>query len=183
MTLKTMLLLPLLAMPGAAIAADWTQQHDSTLGFSGSAQGEAFNGQFKQFEADIRFDPQDIANARFDVRIQLDSVDSANSERDDTLRSADFFNVAAIPEARYLAEHFEKDGDCFVAKGKLALNGKTVDVPLQFQFRITDAEATLDGKATLDRLDFNVGGGDWADPSMIDTAVRVTTHLQLTAEE
>ncbi|MEZ5465638.1 MAG: YceI family protein [Lysobacteraceae bacterium] len=173
----------LMFLNGLSQAAHWKQQDDSTLGFSGSAQGESFDGQFKQFTADIRFDPEALQSARFDVRIQLDSVDSANSERDETLRSADFFNVSAVPEARYVAESFEKNSDGYVAQGQLTLNGKTVDVPLHFQFTVSDGGATLDGKATLNRLDFNVGGGDWADPSMIDTAVGVTTHLKLQADE
>ncbi|MCB1560315.1 MAG: YceI family protein [Xanthomonadales bacterium] len=173
----------LMFLNGLSQAAHWKQQDDSTLGFSGSAQGEAFDGQFKQFTADIRFGPEDIGNARFDVRIRLDSVDSANSERDDTLRSADFFNVAAKPEARYVAEDFERSDGGFIANGKLTLNGKTADVPLRFQFKVSDSSATLDGEATLNRLDFNVGGGDWADPSMIDTAVTVSTHLELKASQ
>jgi len=180
---NAVILLPLLVLCGLSHAANWTQQDGSTLTFAGSAQGEAFEGEFGQFTADIRFDPASLDSARFDVRIQLGSVDSANSERDDTLRSSEFFNVSSTPEARYVAEAFAKTDDGYIANGELTLNGKTVAVPLRFRFRLGDVGATLDGEATLNRLDFNVGGGDWADPSMIDTTVTVTTHLELKAAE
>ena len=182
--MKTSILLAILiASTSVASAADWAQQEGSTLTFSGSAQGEAFEGGFRKFTADIRFDPANLDSARFDVSIQLASVDSANSERDDTLRSGEFFNVASTPEAHYLAERFEKVGDGYVARGELTLNGRTLAVPLHFQFKAEAGSATLDGKATLNRVDFNVGSGDWADPSMIDTSVSVNTHLELKAAE
>ena len=39
--------------------------------------------------------------------------------------------------------------------------------------------ATLDVDTTLKRLDFGIGSGDWADPSMIGNEVLVHAHLLL----
>ena len=48
--------------------------------------------QFDQI-ADIRFDPKDLATSRFDVKIDTASVNSKDGERDDTIKSADLFDV------------------------------------------------------------------------------------------
>ena len=73
----------LLLFSNPALAADWTVQAGSTLGFSSSQQGEAFEGRFDKFSAQIRFDPAKLALCRFDVGIQLASANTHNSERDD----------------------------------------------------------------------------------------------------
>lgn len=152
----------------------------STLGFAGVADGEAFTGRFGRFDAEIVFDPAALDAARFDVRIALASADTANPERDATLKGAEFFNVAAAPEARYTATRFRAlDDGRFAADGTLTLNGATQPVTLTFRWTPDGDGAVLDGSATLDRLAFNVGGGDWADDGTIRHAVDVTTTLHL----
>jgi polyisoprenoid-binding protein YceI len=172
-----------LSLPLAAIAAEWrVDSADSRLGFRAEAQGEAFEGRFIRFEARIRFDPDALDNSRFAVDIALDSVDSRNSERDEMLAEPEFFNVRADTTARYRAERFEARGDGrFRALGDLTLRGVTRPVPLDFEWRAGAGGATLDGRAELDRLAFDVGGGEWADAEVIAHPVQVTTRLVLVA--
>jgi len=73
----------LLILASSAQAADYSAQAGSTLGFTASYQGEAFNGSFGKFVPQIRFDPAKLADSRFDVRITLASANTQNSERDD----------------------------------------------------------------------------------------------------
>jgi polyisoprenoid-binding protein YceI len=58
----------------------------------------------------------------------------------------------------------------------------TKPMSLTVDFKPTTAGATLDVAGTLQRLDFGVGGGDYADTSVIANDVKVTAHLQLTAK-
>lgn len=162
-------------------AAEWrADPASSRLGFSGSAQGEAFEGRFGEFTPSIVFDPDDLAAARFDVVIRLASADTANAERDEALHSHDFFSVRRHPEARYVAERFRALGDGrFAADGELSLRGATRPVTLEFEWSGDDATAVLEGRAVLDRLDFDVGGGEWADEGTIARRVVVTTRLSL----
>lgn len=155
------------------------QSPGSSLRFAGVAQGEAFKGQFAQFKPGIRFDPAALDQARFDVSIALASADSQNEERDDTMKSEDFFDVANYPEARFIATEFAADGAAFVANGALELRGTRQPVALRFTWKPDAKGARLDGKATLDRTAFGVGGGDWADPESIAHEVTVETTLIL----
>jgi polyisoprenoid-binding protein YceI len=43
----------------------------SSLAFSGTQQGERFNGVFRAFDARIQYAPDDLAGSRFDVTIPL----------------------------------------------------------------------------------------------------------------
>ena len=151
---------------------------DSTLGFASSYDGETFDGRFAQFTTDIAFDPASAAG-RFDVVIQLASASTENDERDETLLGRDFFNIATMPQARYQATTFRKLADGrFVAEGTLTLRGVTLPVPLTFRWT-PGATPTLEGTATVKRLAFGVGTGDWDDTEVMPDAVTVTTKLVL----
>lgn len=169
-----------LLFPCAVMSAEYTTDApQSTLGFAGTVQGEAFEGRFGTFSAEIRFDPDALSDSRFAVDIDLGSADSHNEERDATLKGEEFFNVAGAAQARYLANQFRALGNNrFAAEGELTLRGVSRPVTLSFTWS-AGTPAALDGEAELKRLDFDVGGGDWADEETIANAVRVFTHLVL----
>ena len=168
--------------PFAAQAATWhADGKASTLAFSGMSQGEAFDGKFKAFDATIAFDPAQLATSRFDVKITLASADTANAERDASLHGADFFDVAHAPLATYTATHFRSlGGNRYAADGVLNLHGINKPVTLSFAWA-TGPTPALVGDAVVNRLDFRIGEGQWADTSQIGNAVKVHTSLKLAA--
>ncbi len=160
-------------------ATDYVQQPGSSLGFTGSYQGEAFSGSFAKFSSSISFDPAKLAQSKFDVRIILSSANTKNSERDEMLVGSDFFNANAQPEARYLATKFRAlGGNRFVADGVLTLRGISKAAPLTFTWT-PGAKPQLTGSAKIQRLDFKVGIGDWDDLELIPNSVTVNTRLIL----
>ena len=184
MTLRLALASLLLASSSGAFAATaWTTDAGSTLGFAASADGEAFTGTFKTFDAKIVFDAADLRGSSFDVSIDLTSADSGNSDRDDTLQGEEFFNTARQPKAHFKAKDFVAGATGkFTANGTLELNGVSKPVALVFSWTGDAAKATLTGEAMLNRIDFNIGTGDWADDTTITHEVIVKTTLQLTAQ-
>lgn len=177
---RYLLSLALFAACPLVCAADWSVDDGSTLGFSGRAQGESFQGRFGDFQARIRFDPADLGNARFEVDIALASADTQNAERDELLQGGDFFDSASQPNARFSASRFSAQADgSFVAEGTLALKGQTKPVNLQFRWSADANQAKLEGEATLDRTAFGIGLGDWEDAEMIGHEVKVETSLLL----
>lgn len=178
--LLTVMLLLLSSLPLAALAKDWqVDASQSTLGFKGDYQGDAFDGVFKRFEAKISYDATDLATAKFDVNVDLSSVDTQSSERDETLASSDFFETSKFPQAHFVTQSFAKAADGSVtAQGMLTLHGISKPVALKVTFAPTaDGGATLDVDTTLDRLDFGLGSSsDWVD---VGKAVTVHGHLVL----
>ena len=174
-------ILPALLIPVAASARDWqTNAVKSALMFKGSYQNEAFNGRFARFTAAIAYDESDLAKSRFDVKVDIASVQTESSERDDTLKSEDFFDAPKYPQAHFVTESFAKGADGAVeAKGTLTIRTVSKPVTLKVKFAATGDGATLDVDTTLNRLDFGLGAGsDWSD---IGKDVPVHGHLVLTA--
>ena len=170
----------LVAMMGApAHAADYVQAPGSSLAFATKYDGEVFTGRFGGFDTRLRFDPQQLEAARLEVTIELAGTSTGNGDRDSTLASGEFFNVAKFAQARYVADSFRAlGGDDYAADGTLTLRGVSKPVTLHFTWT-PGAPALLAGRATVRRLDFGVGGGDWADTGVIPDEVAVSTRVYL----
>lgn len=175
-------LLLALALPGAALAADYTVQAASTLGFTGSFQGASFDGSFRQWHAAISYDPARLAQSKFDVEVTMASVAVSDKDQQGALPGKDFFDVAQYPTAHFVTTGFRQVGGKVIADGKLTLRGITKPVSLAVDFKPQGKNATLDVNGTLKRLDFGVGGGDYADTSVIGADVKVHAHLVLAAK-
>jgi len=176
------LFLAALLLPLAASARDWqADAATSTLTFKGTYQNEAFAGKFKKFDAAISYDEADPSKAKFDVKIDVTSVDTASAERDDSLKGEDFFNGKKFPQAHFVTSSFAKGADGSVtAQGTLTIRDQSKPVTLKVKFAANSDKSTLDVDTTLKRLDFGLGAGnDWAD---IGAEVPVHGHLVLSGK-
>lgn len=178
---KSLALATLVLASGFALAAtQWTTQPSSKLSFIAKQAGAEFEAVFEKFTADIKFDPKDLANSRFDVTIQMASVNSKDAERDTELKTPALFDTRKFPTARFVADKFsDKGGGKFAATGKLTIRNVTKDTPIEFTFTEKGDTATLDGGTTIKRLDFGVGQGEWKDTSGVPNDVKVRFTLQL----
>jgi polyisoprenoid-binding protein YceI len=174
-------LVPLSAATGAAgpVTGYTAEPQQSRLEFVGVQAGAEFKGSFHKFTADVEFAPDALAGSRFDVQIDLKSVDSMDTDRDTTIRGPDIFDVAHWPTAHYVTRSFTKTAAGYTAVGALTLRGVTKDVPIDFQFTQAGAGAKLEGSAKLKRLDFGAGQGDWKSTEWVDDAVKVRFSLVL----
>ena len=163
----------------SAAAVPWRVQTGGKLGFSADYSGAAIEGSFKRWEADILFGPDDLANSRISVSVDLASVDSADSERDTMLTSDSFFNVAAHPRATFRSSKIShRGGNAYRAAGTLSLHGQQQPATLDFTLVIKGDEATASGSATLSRTAFKVGTGEWASTDVIKDGVSVRFSLK-----
>lgn len=178
-----MLLLPLVSQ-----ARDWqVDAAQSSLSFKGSYQNEGFDGKFKKFDAAISYNEADLSKAKFDVKVDVASVDTASSERDDSLKGDEFFDPKKFPQAHFITTSFAKGADgAVVAQGTLTIRDQTKPVTLKVKFAASGPStgsgqaATLDVDTTLKRLDFGLGvGKDWVD---VGADVPVHGHLVLTGK-
>ncbi len=169
----------------AAVVTLWTvDKGATTIAFATTFSGEAINGGFSAYTANIAFDPEQLDKSHVKVTIDLASVNSGDGDRDGTLKSDSFFNVAVTPKAIYEASNFTKiDATHFVAKGKLTLHGTTKPLNLPFTLNIKSGVATMSGTVDLDRTVFGVGTGDWAKTDSVPAKVTVKINLKAKASK
>lgn len=165
----------LIAAP--ARAADYEQAPGSSLTFAGTYQGEEFTGGFPGFAVRFSFDPARPATSRLEVAVPLALATTGNTDYDGEMRGGAFFDAAKFPLARYTATRIRAlGGNRYAADGTLSLRGVSRPVTLTFTWS-PGAEPVLAGQAVVKRLDFGVGGGDWADVDLIANEVRIATRV------
>ena len=154
----------------------------SRLAFSAVQAGARFDGRFARFEPNIDFDAAHPAAGRFVVSVDVASADTHDKERDETLRSKDFFDVARWPQARFESTAFTAAGNGkFEAQGNLTIRDVTRPVKLAFTFvpAADGRTAKLSGGTTIQRLDFDVGQGEWKDTTWVGNPVDIRFDLKL----
>ena len=177
MSFKFVFLAGLVFAASPVVAADYVQAPGSVLAFAGTYEGEAFTGRFPGFVTRFSFDPAQLANAKLDVTIPLATASTGNSDYDGEMRGSSFCNAAKFPQARYTATSFRAlGGNSFVADGTLSLRGVSKPVALTFTWT-PGAQPVLSGKASVKRLDFGVGQGDWSETDLIPNAIAVSTKV------
>lgn len=84
---------------------------------------------FKDFDGTFVYDAEDITNSSIELTVQVASIDSNHSERDNHMRGARFLNVDANPTATFVSTSVEAaEGDAFTVRGNLTLGGVTKPV-------------------------------------------------------
>jgi polyisoprenoid-binding protein YceI len=164
---------------GAAGAATWVVDHaHSRLGFKGVVEGEAFDGAFRTWDAQISFDPKALATSHVTVTVDVASAVTGNKDRDETLPTDDWFAVKRFPRAVFTANRIiDRGGGHYEAQGDLVLKGVRRPVSLPFTLAISGKTAKMTGTAALDRTAFNVGSGKWSTPDEVAKAVTVVVDL------
>jgi len=161
--------------------ADWTVQPGGRLRFSANWTGSAVNGSFERWDSGIRFTPDAPEKTTIRIGVDLASVDTADSQRDDSLKSADFFDIATHRKAVFIATGVRPLGnDRFEARGTLDLHGTRGPVTLVFSMKIRGDTARVSGTTRLDRTAFGVGSGEWAETDQI--AAKVGVSFDFTAK-
>lgn len=150
---------------------------DSYIKFTGDQAGAPFTGTWQQWQADIQFDMAELSKSRFMVIIDPSSGFSNDQDRDDTIRSADFFDVMTFTQATYRASDFGIDGDGFKSNGELIMKGFSSPATLRFKVIQEGHKRILIGTASLDRLVWNIGAGDWTDTSWVGQEVIVEVRV------
>jgi polyisoprenoid-binding protein YceI len=121
------------------------------------------------------------------AEIDLSSIDTGAEQRDNHIRSADFFEVETYPTMTYQSTGVRRGGDDFILDGKLTLKGVTRDVPLKLElngfgpdpFGGTRAGFTASGE--INRRDFNVNFTAVMETGGAVVSDKVSLHLEIEA--
>jgi len=177
-------LIAALAWSGPAAAAEWSvDAARSRLGFIGSQGGSPFEGKFTRWSARIDYDPAKPEAAKVTVDIDMASAQTGDSQKDQSLPGADWFDAKGFPKARFEAAGFKgKGANAFEAPGTLTIRGMGKSVVLPFTLDLKGAQAHAKGRLDIVRTDFGVGQGEWKAGDMVALQVAVVFDLEAVAK-
>ena len=87
-------------------------------------------GRFADVQGAVVLDESDLTRSTVDVKIGVASIDTRVGQRDDHLRSADFFDAERFPAITFKSRRVERDGDDLKVTGDLTIRDVTRGVTL-----------------------------------------------------
>jgi polyisoprenoid-binding protein YceI len=92
-------------------------------------------GSFKTFEGTAETDGDDLTTADIKFSADIASIDTNQAQRDEHLRSAEFFDAENHPKLTFTSSSLEKTGDeTYKLKGDLTIKGVTKPVVLDAEY-------------------------------------------------
>jgi polyisoprenoid-binding protein YceI len=120
-------------------------------------------GTFDDFTGTVAFDAADPGATAVTVTIQAESINTRNTQRDEHLRSNDFFAMEQHPQITFVSTAFTPTGDAsFDLAGDLTIKGVTnsITVPFTHEGAATDPFGNqrlgFEGSVTINRKDYGV---------------------------
>jgi polyisoprenoid-binding protein YceI len=93
-----------------------------------------FYGHFNELTGTVNFDEAKPEASTMDLSIKIESVDTHNSNRNNHLKSASFFNVEQFPTATFKSTSWKKASDnTFDITGDLNIHGQTKPVTIKLE--------------------------------------------------
>lgn len=119
-------------------------------------------GGFNEYDATIRFDPEDLGTLQVEATVNTASIDTGIERRDNHLRSDDFFNAEQYPTMTFVSKAVRNiDGPSFELVGDLTIRDVTKEVVLEAELlgvgmQRDRRKAGFEARTTINRFDYNL---------------------------
>lgn len=150
-------------------------------------------GSFDSYEANLVFDAEHPENSTVEVVIDVASVNTGNEKRDNHLRSGDWFEADKYPHITFTSNSVRQLGPgTLAARGNLTMKDVTREVELQIDMLGTKdippqmqqmlggvtQVASFQAETKLDRRDYGVGVGNWAETMVVGADVEISIAVE-----
>jgi len=121
-------------------------------------------GEFAKVSGSFAYDSENPANSTIDAVIDVASLRTNDSDRDQHLKSADFFDLEKYPQITFRSKSVQPEDGELLVRGDLTIHGVTREIPLRVEGPTPEAKdpwgnirvgATATGK--INRKDFGLG--------------------------
>ena len=133
---KAIAITAIMAAPSFAHASVWSvdNAHSNVAFKVRHMMVSNVKGDFEKFKGTVDLDEQDLTKTKVDVTIDAASINTSVANRDEHLKSADFFDVAKYPSITFVSQKTKKGRDGKLKMyGQLTMHGVTRDVVLDVE--------------------------------------------------
>lgn len=147
-------------------------------------------GSFKTFSADVQLDEAHPENSKVEAEIDAASIDTGVSDRDNHLRSPDFFDVARFPKLTFRSTTVQPDAeDSGKLHGELTIHGVTKPIAFDVSYlgEVRDPwgkrRRGFVAEGTLARKDFGMSWNQVLDAGGVVVGDKIKVTLNIEAVE
>jgi len=170
------------------VAGNWTiDPVHSEVGFSvRHMMVSKVRGKFNAFSGQL-VTGENPLDSSVTATVELSSIDTGNVDRDNHIRSADFFEVEAHQTMSYRSTGVRPDGHDFILDGELTMKGITKQVPLTLELggfgpdAFGGVRAGFTATGEIKRSEFGVDFNAVMETGGVVVGDKVTIHLEIEA--
>jgi polyisoprenoid-binding protein YceI len=145
-------------------------------------------GRFAQWSGAVDFDSQDPKRSSAEVEIDAASIDTGVADRDNHLRSADFFDAERFPKLRFKSTRVEQAGkDRYRVHGELTIRDITREVVLdvehggQAKDPWGNTRAVFSATTSVNRTDYGLNWNQVLEAGGVLVGERIEIELEVQA--
>lgn len=172
------------------VNGDWEFDPAHTrIGFSAKhAMVTTVRGAFNDVAGHLHVDTEHPENSWAKVTIEVGSVDTRSQQRDEHLRSADFFETEKWPQITFVSTHVEEvDDRAFAVAGDLTIRDVTRQVMIPLALigievgAYGELRAGFEGSRRLNRRDFGLEWNTPLDSGGVLVSEKITLEFEISA--
>tara|TARA_B100000683_G_scaffold180478_1_gene173865 strand:- start:1326 stop:1838 length:513 start_codon:yes stop_codon:yes gene_type:complete len=95
---------------------------------------EETTGKIKGVSGEIKFDPNNLSDFKFEGKAHISSINTSNNMRDKHLNSSDYFNTKLYPYITFSAKSLEKKESYFLLTGNMTIKDIVKEEAIKFTF-------------------------------------------------
>ena len=148
-------------------------------------------GFFNEFEGTLESTDDEFTDAVIGFTANVDSISTNNKQRDEHLKSDDFFNASQFPKLSFKSKSFSKiDGNKYSLKGELTIRDNTHEITLDVEYNGTavdpygQTKAGFEISGKINRKDYGLKWGAVTEAGgvVVSDEVRLLMNIQLTKQ-
>jgi polyisoprenoid-binding protein YceI len=174
-------------IPGYVVGTWDIDASHSTVGFSvRHMMVSKVRGYFRDFSGEI-VTAEDPAQSAVHARVNMDSIDTRQEQRDAHIRSADFFDVGNHTEMTFRSTAVATDGADWTVTGDLTIKGITKPVTLELELNgfgpdaYGGTRAGFSAKTEISRKEYGVDIDMPMDGGGVVVGDKITVELEIEA--
>jgi polyisoprenoid-binding protein YceI len=135
-------------------------------------------GIFRDVKGTLIFDENQTALSKFDITIDVNSINTGNGLQNKHAKSDEWFDAAKFPAIRYSSQKIGKEAGGYSSVGVLEMHGVKKPLTIPFQFKRTATGGLFTSKFSVNRVDFGVGKGG----GEVDEQIKLELSIPVTAK-
>ena len=154
---------------------------NSKIEFIGAKVTGQHHGEFKKFSGTIDFAGA-AEKSRVAINIDSTSIETDTPDLTKHLKTADFFDVAKYPEAKFESTEIKPGGEkgaTHTITGNLTMHGVTKSITFPATIAVSPGAITVESNFAVNRKDFGINYAGAAD-NLIRDDVLLTLHVKAT---
>ncbi len=131
------------------------------------------SGTLSGLKGDINFDPAQIASSKFNVSVDVNTINTGIDMRDNHLKKEEYFNAEKYPALSFVSTEIKAADKDYTVTGQLTIKGITKTISFPFTAAKQDNGMLFTGNFSINRKDFSVGGGSAVMGNNVDIGLKV----------